>query len=280
MKKQTIRLQGLLNASLFTLISNTHAQESVSSFEQSIINKNEAVIQTRPENVVAGTPANFDMKALKIELKTRGWDIQQKTDGSLILLHRKPSGNSLDKMADKNKASNHQWQQLQQKLQNAGWSAVLDTDGSMRLTPPNTVSATKSEEFSHAIKSIENEDNFFKGTFKNTQQKLKESGWHVTNNSDGSVLLYPPKNAVSKKIYSCPGIKPVVEVLLPVDSWQEAHDIAQGWLNDEIIPHSSVGKIREIFNVYIISIVSSETPFVLKHQIAIRKSNGVVIVLN
>lgn len=271
MQKQTILLQGLLSASLCTFMISSYAQESVSSFEQSIINKNEPKIQT-------GTASTVDMKVLTNELKTRGWEIQNKSDGSLILVPQKPAGSSSDKKASKKSQTKDQWQQLQQKLKNAGWTAVLDPDGSMRLTPPKTVQTIKSEEISHTIKS--NEDKSFKGTFKDTQQKLKESGWNVTNNSDGSIMLYPPKNEASNLIHPCPGIKTAVKVPLPIDSWQEAHDIAQGWLDSESILNSTVGKIRKIFNVYIISIVSDKSPHALMHQIAIRNSNGTVIILN
>lgn len=273
MQKQTIPLQGLLSASLFTLMSISYAQETVSSFEQSIINKNGTKIQTQ-----TGTATTLDIKALTNELKTRGWEIQNKADGSLILVPQKPVDSSSDEKLNKNTETKEQWQQLQQKLKNAGWIAVLDSDGSMRLTPPNTVQTTKSEELSHTIKS--DEGNFIEGTFKDTQQKLKESGWNVTNNSDGSILLYPPKNEAPKKLHPCPGIKTVVKVPLPVDSWQEAHDITQGWLDSKSIPNSTVGKIRKIFNVYIISIVSDKSPYALMHQIAIKKSNGAVIILN
>ncbi len=282
MQKQTIRLQGLLSASLLSVICNTYAQESVSSFEQSLINKSDPVKQAQLENGLAGTQADFDMEALAHELKIRGWDIQNKTDGSLILAPRKASENSSeifsDKKADKNTTANVQWQQLQQKLKDAGWTAVLDTDGSMHLTPPDTAPSTKSELPSQTIKSTA--DTHLKDTLKKTQKKLQESGWNVTNNLDGSIFLYPPQNPAAKKLHICQGIKPSVEVSLPVDSWQEAYDIARGWLENESILNSTVGKIRKIFNVYIISIVSDKSPYTLMHQIAIKNNNGAVILLN
>ncbi|MCW8932570.1 MAG: hypothetical protein OQL19_20345 [Gammaproteobacteria bacterium] len=277
MQKRTIRIKGLLSTSLFAFICNTYAQESVSSYEKSLINKNESTIQSQTlvqsKRKSAETPINFDMNALKDELQTRGWDTQPQTDGSLILLPQQTLDNKKIKKTDKNTSEKTQWQQLKQQLQNTGWSAFHDTDGSIHLTPPNSLHVKQSEEIIQKNSKAQN-------TFKDAQQKLRDNGWNVIENSDGSIFIYPPKNAASKKLYSCPGIQPTVSVPLPVDSWQEAHDIAQGWLHKESIPNSALGKIRKIFNVYIVSIVSDKAPYSLMHQIAIKKNNGAVIVLN
>lgn len=281
MQKQTKPLPGLLSAPLFIIImSNTYAMESVSSYEQSLDAENMPLKLIQAENIYAEKSEVIDMQTLKNELKTRGWDIQQNTSGSLILLPQKPSTSK----AGTAKSINNQWQQLQKKFQNAGWSATLDDDGALQLTPPKSTSVVTQPEASPPVKSIEDK------SFKDMQRKLKESGWNVTSNSDGSMLLYPPQSyltseVISKTPYSCPGIKPTINVSLPVDSWQKAHDIAQGWLAKESIinktlSHSIVGKIRKIFNVYIISIVSNKAPFALMHQIAIKNSNGAIIILN
>ncbi len=279
MQKQTIFFHILLSALLLSSMNCISAQESVSNYEQSLINKTEPVTQIRPENSLSGISAKFDMEALTNELKARGWRIEHKTDGSLILIPHQSSDIVSGNQSDKNTSINEQWQQLQQKFQNAGWTAELDADGAMLLTPPHIASTTRPEEINPAIKS--NDDR----SFRDMQQKLKASGWHISNHSDGSVILYPPelypeKKTIAKKLLPCPGIKPIVAVLLPVDSWQEAHDIARGWLKNESLADSTVGKIRKIFNVYIISIVSDKAPFTLLHQIAIKNTNGSVIVLN
>ncbi len=268
-------LQGLVTVSLATCISNTQAQGSVSSFEQSLDKSSTSLKQTQSQTKLDNMPANYDMKALARKLKTRGWDVKHKSDGSLILVPESLS----DLQAGKNTSTNTQWQQLKLKFQQAGWSAVIDADGSIRLTPPGSVATAKSSEKTQIIKNDKTH------SFNDMQQKLQVSGWEVNKNSDGSILLYPPEeapqsNTVSKLIASCPGIKTSTNISLPVDSWQEAHDIAQSWLDHKSIPDSSVGKIRKIFNVYIISIVADKTPFNLKHQIAIKNTNGAIITLN
>ncbi|GEM_PF-2170993 len=274
MKKTTIVIQGLLSVSLFSLIRCAQAQESVSSFEQSIIN-HDKVIQASNDSAEIRT--HLTMEALSGELKARGWEIQQQTDGSIIMKRHLSSVNTASSQSEKNISVNTRWQQLKQKFQKAGWSAELDNDGAMHLTPPGPtpMSMPQLETTSH------NEDQ----RFKSMQKQLEKYGWNVTNNADGSMLLYPPeinisKKETAKKLNPCPGEKFEVDVLLPVDSWQEAHDIAHEWLKKESIAESMVGKIRKIFNVYIISIVSAQVPYKLMHQIAIKNTNGAVIILN
>ncbi len=268
-------LQGLLTVSLAACVSNTQAQGSVSSFEQSLDKSSTSLKQTQSQTELDNMPANYDLKAFAMKLKTRGWDVKHKSDGSLILLPETPS----DLQAGKNTSTSTQWQQLKQKFQEAGWSAVIDADSSIRLTPPDSATKARSSEINPVIKGDK------RYSYNDMQQKLQASGWEVNKNSDGSILLYPPEeatqnNAASKMIVSCPGIKTSSNISLPVDSWQEAHDIAQSWLDHESIADSSVGKIRKIFNVYIISIVADKTPFNLKHQIAIKNTNGAIIILN
>ncbi|MCU7834566.1 MAG: hypothetical protein KZQ83_04850 [gamma proteobacterium symbiont of Taylorina sp.] len=279
MYKQIILLQGLLSASLFTFISHTHAQESVSSFEQSLAKKNETIKSTQAETKPGKLSSHYNLHELAKELKTRGWDTQNEADGSLILTPIKSSDNLSHKKEETNASTSSQWQQLQQKLQQAGWSVSNDSDGAMRLTPPSTYAAAKAEENSNTV------NNNAQNSFMDMQQKLKASGWDITNNSDGSILLYPPESTPQKKVAAdrlqiCPGTRQAVEITLPVDSWQEAHNIANEWLKNTSIPYSAVGKIRRINKVYIISIVADKAPYALMHQIAIRNSNGAVIVLN
>jgi hypothetical protein len=67
---------------------------------------------------------------------------------------------------------------------------------------------------------------------------------------------------------------------LPIDDWAEANSIANAWLKSADNKTLAIGKIRKILRVYLVSIVTNEAPFVLQHQIAIRQSDGHVIVLN
>ena len=76
------------------------------------------------------------------------------------------------------------------------------------------------------------------------------------------------------------GTPPQLEIALPVNSWQEAYDISSAWLASQSEFDATVGRIRKILRVYVVSIVTAEEPYTLLQQIAIRTSDGAVIVLN
>lgn len=242
-KKSVTLLRILVLASLFTLSSSLAAQDALSSFEES--------------------------------LKKTGWSVQRTADGSLILESKAAS----ETAPEKNSASEDQWLQLQNKLQAAGWLVEREADGSLRLTPqpqpqPQPDNAVEPKADTHSMAT--DEENSFQGM----QQKLQEAGWRVTKSPDGSMLLYPPNRPDSVKPEPCPGAVTTASITLPVNSWQEAHDITQEWLNEQPPFNATIGKIRQILNVYVVSIVAGTAPYGLIQQIAIRSSDGAVIVLN
>jgi hypothetical protein len=67
---------------------------------------------------------------------------------------------------------------------------------------------------------------------------------------------------------------------LPIDQWTEANEIAKEWVVSIGEKGLTVGMIRKILRVYLVSIVQDVKPYALQHQIAIRQSDGHVIVLN
>jgi len=236
-------LSVVLAAPLFVLISDAVAQDSLASLEQA--------------------------------LKETGWSVQQNAEGSLILSFQESSDPAQNGSAS---ATDH-WPQLQSKLQDAGWQVEREADGSLRLTPPETEVATKEntvtqDTVTHTKKTDE------KKSFQDIQQDLRDTGWGVTNSPDGSILLYPPDKPDLEKPQPCPGTALTLNIALPVDNWGEAHDIAQDWLSNQSPFNAAVGKIRKILDIYLVSIVADAAPFNLIQQIAIRSSDGTVIVLN
>ncbi len=265
------------SAPVILLLCNSHflfAQSSVTgSVTESSVADYESSQETkknRPQSQAIVTNKdiysnNTNNQNLIQKLNDSNWNVTQDTQGSLIL-------RTQDKTAQKperSESTKKQWQELQNKFQAAGWNAKIDKDGSLRLTPRKIQT--------DAIENAENNQHF---SFQDMQQKLKDSGWAVRNNSDGSIFLFPPQKSTSHKPYICTGTKPGVTVSLPVNSWQDAYDIASDWLQQAAIEHTSVGKIRKIFNIYLVSIVSDITPFTLKHQIVIRRTDGHVLFIN
>ena len=86
------------------------------------------------------------------------------------------------------------------------------------------------------------------------------------------------------KVEPCPGVVPApatdVNIELPVDQWAEANLIAQAWVDRFGGPSLTVGKIRKVLRVYVISIVEKAPPFRLLHQIAVNAQDGRTFVLN
>lgn len=250
-------LRGLIAASLFTLSGFSTAQDSVSSFEQSLPEPQSAE-QTGTSSVA------LDTNQLADRLKAAGWKVTQETNGDLVVV---PPGTDTGK--------ENQWEQIQRQLRGTGWYAEQDADGALILIPPGNTTGSENPSSSITRVTDNNAD-----TLQSMQQKLREAGWHVNEAADGSILLYPPGETTSVKARPCAGTPPGIDIDLPVNTWQEAFDISKEWLGNQPDLPASVGRIRKIFDVYIVSIVSNKAPHTLTQQIAIRNSDGTVIVLN
>ncbi|MES9958566.1 MAG: hypothetical protein ABW086_16095 [Sedimenticola sp.] len=59
-----------------------------------------------------------------------------------------------------------------------------------------------------------------------------------------------------------------------IDSWSKAHTIASAWLKLSNLSGQSVGRIRKINRIYVISIVDEQPPHNLQNQLIIRATDG------
>lgn len=271
LKINKTRLKRLIIISLSSCFCNVYALDSVSSYEKSLSQKTKPVTEVNSD---ALNQANYDMNQLAKELEHRGWIINKENDGSLVLKLKE----STQDTSSKNTSETDQWQQIQKKFNNAGWTAERDSDGSLRLIPQQKqINEPVEKKVPEEVIKTKTTNN---NSFVDMQTQLRKKGWDVTNNSDGSILLYPPEQAASTFPKPCYGSATNINIDLPVNTWQEAHDVTQGWLQDNSISDAAVGKIRKIINVYIISIVARTSPHTLQHQVAIRSHDGAVILLN
>ena len=120
--------------------------------------------------------------------------------------------------------------------------------------------------------------------------------WRVSREADGNLILEPveppPVSTADTTALDqeSPGQKGfgecgwsisekavAADVKLPVNSWTEAHAIAQAWLKEEGRGELKVGKIRQVLRIYLVSIVGASEPFPLEHQLAIRAKDGLLI---
>lgn len=235
------------------------------------------------EQAPAPSPADEQWNQIQQQLKATGWDASREADGSLILI---PQGEAAEtttqKQAPAPSSANEQWAQMQQQLNAVGWKVSRDSaDGSLILIPPAESVETAAPEVEAAAPEVEAaapQDY----SIETMQEKLRETGWEVTENSDGSIMLYPPEQQESegKTILPCRGLAPPDDFDLPVNSWSQARKLARSWMKQQTPGNLKVGKIREIFDVYLVSILTASKPYRLKHQVAIRKSDGHLIILN
>ena len=238
---------------IFLLQAAPTSAASVSELEKSL----ESGKSAKPE---AGPILSSNEQLIKA-LEAAGWDASQTATGDLLLKPRSGSGNA----ENPTPPQNDRWQKLKQQLEKAGWNTSEDADGSLVLRPPrDTIGQTPSRN---------------PGPLAGMREKLEAAGWRIEETADGSLLLYPPGKDEADAIAGCTGVLTRYRPDLPVDSWQKAYDVAQSWLADQPGTNASVGRIRRILGVHIISIVSSKPPYRLMHQIAIRNSDGAVIVL-
>jgi len=207
--------------------------------------------------------AQSPLSGLEQALKDTGWSVHQDQDGSLILT----PGVSAKSSVEGENVTVDNASEMQRELQAAGWKVNREADGTLVLFPQAS-SASQQVQQAHSMLD------------SNMQQQLRQAGWGITEKADGTVLLYPPAASRSTKPLASAGIAPSIKLSLPVDSWQEAYAVSQSWLDKQQSYQATVGKIRKIFRIYLVSIVSEQAPHTLLQQIAIRSSDGAVIVLN
>lgn len=219
--------------------------------------------------------------SLKEALKEQGWQESVAEDGSVIF--RQPTSSEEPVSQSVSVDPPPSTQSLDEMLQQRNWQATWKSDGSLLLEPkkslekppvstPDNVSAV--DQPSPSIDTTPDMAGF--------------EFWRIERGSDGSMLFHPlPEKVVTgaadkdvSSIGACAGQQfSSDEVQLPVDEWSEVKALAQLWIEASASEHVQVGRIRKLFRVYIVSLVSDEAPFSLVHQLAIRSSDGSVIFL-
>lgn len=225
---------------------------------------------------------------LEAALRESGWEVKRLADGS-IELRREPlvsGAREPDEVTDvtvpERKESDPE-AVIWHRLRDSGWRVEKGPDGSTFLYPPVPESETKPDPEERRSGGAPNAS-----TIKGLDARLAERGWRVARTADGSLLLYPkavesPAAPVSS-IQSCRGVLPPImsasKIALPVDRWGQAKEIAESWLSSVGSQALTVGRVRRILRIYVVSIVDSNPPHRLRHQIAINAADGRVVVLN
>ncbi|MBL3528863.1 MAG: hypothetical protein JMN27_14960 [gamma proteobacterium endosymbiont of Lamellibrachia anaximandri] len=213
--------------------------------------------------------------SLKRSLKAQGWQEDQQEDGSVIYRQTPVQSESENTPLG---TDGQQREQFGKALDGRGWQADWDPDGSLILRPQRSA----------AVQAVGTHP---APTDSETDLIPDLPGfkyWRIEKGEDGAMLFHPlpkpPGTEVTTSnqtaVERCEGYQfDTARVSLPVDQWPEANELAQKWLERSGLHGLLVGKIRKILRIYLVSLVDDTSPYALKHQLAIRASDGHVMLL-
>ncbi|MES9833252.1 MAG: hypothetical protein ABW139_13535 [Candidatus Thiodiazotropha sp. DIVDIV] len=212
--------------------------------------------------------------SLQKSLQSQGWHEQRTTDGSVI--YRQP-GSTSTRDNIQSPPSNLQKNQLGDALKYRGWDANWDSDGSLILKPQVDIGDTKLTE----DKSTTQPQNDLIPNLPGFEY------WRIEKDPDGSLRFHPIEKAPNSfsntqqdPSVSCEWAKLSLDnVSLPIDQWTEVNQLSKAWLNASGIQGVQVGKVRKVLRIYLVSLVEKTAPYRLVHQLAVRASDGGIVLL-
>jgi len=207
-----------------------------------------------------------DLGSLQQALKEKGWQVSQDQKGDLLVY---PSGAAsvAESTADVEQDADR-LDDLRALLSASGWKVDKRAQGDLILYPASpVVTATPKEE----VLRIEQTD------VVGIKKALNNAGWRAEQRNDGSLILYPRSDSSPPPVAEQRDPVSTGKVKLPVDSWKEARLIARHWVSEQTDRGLSLGKIRKVNWIYLVSIVEKSPPYRLKNQLAIRSKDGSVV---
>jgi hypothetical protein len=172
-------------------------------------------------------------------------------------------------------------------LRERGWRVETDAEGATLLYPPAPAAPPAPGPVAPEVADVAPDQVAAREEVaRDLDSRLAERGWRAERESDGTLVLFPLRRVEARPepIARATGVVPPAitesEVSLPIDTWGKAQAVAASWLKSVGDSGLRVGKIREIFRVYLVSIVDAEPPNALRHQISIGVDDGRVVVLN
>ncbi len=238
------------------------------------------------------------------QASTHGWRVEREKDGSLLLFPRGDAVQAGQARDEDAVISAGDMEALEKALRASGWKTQRDADGGILLFLP--AADKKSEGVAEGGDTTPERERTDQapltrvepGERADSLAELKslasKRGWRTEWDKEGNLLLFPggeaqigagseqPKKNQTSIFFAATSDcqfdrVPVVSsagVSLPVDNWGEARKIAKLWLKIRGAENESVGRIREINNLYIVSIVLSTAPHKLRKQLVIYKPDG------
>ena len=250
----------------------------------------------------AASETGPDGRTFVESLRAAGWQVEMLVDGSLQLMPvaRSPE-EDLEEQGESepptgpDPAGAEDTQPGWAALRERGWRVETDAEGATLLYPPAPAatpaptpsqSPTASPVAPEVADVAPNQAAARDEVARDLDALLAERGWRAERESDGTLVLFPLRRVEARPnpVEPAAGVVPSaiteLEVSLPIDTWGKAQAVAASWLESVGDSGLQVGKIREIFRIYLVSIVETEPPNALRHQISIGVEDGRVVVLN
>ncbi|MEW8562137.1 MAG: hypothetical protein AB2541_08525, partial [Candidatus Thiodiazotropha sp.] len=215
-------------------------------------------------------------ESLRESLLQQGWQEYVASDGSVI--YRQPNKETAtDNQSAKVETAN--LHRFGDALQDRGWQVEWDDEGMLVLRPgeagslPAQASTQPAKSHSDALPAD-------LSGFKY---------WHIERGEDGALLFHPLKSDPTSQPATSVAMEQATECRidhfqldsdqLPIDEWSEVHELAKKWIDASEEAGLLVGRIRKVRRVYLVSLVGDIEPYRLQHQLAIRESDGGVILI-
>ncbi len=253
------------------------------------------------------------LDSLARQAERTGWRVEKEKDGSLLLFPPGGRGRSPEKQAGDVVAPVGDMSGLEKALRARGWKTTRGKDGALLLFLPepdkgaevsgapeparSEAPSSQSADQAGAVPVAKAEQGERADSLEELKKLASQRGWRTQWDEEGNLLLFPagsgqeqsesaPRKASVLPLYvaatsDCQFDRIPVSLSeglnLPIDRWGEARKIATLWLRLKGDEGESVGRIREVNNLYIVSIVLSTAPHKLRKQLVIYKPDGRVM---
>ncbi len=243
--------------------------------------------------------------SLEQELVRAGWSTQRADDGTLTL---RPPAEKTEPAASGEAIPASQSGSLKERLLAHDWRVEEEADGTLVFRPPQQQDTSVTDQPLDTEGAIGKPDSGLPElelgapagdpavesgvSFGGLADALRDKGWQVQTLEDGALIVRTPAalqdpeagaRTLDADISGCVfWVAPAVTagvIDLPVNEWVEAHKIVQQWIEQHSDGGLLVGKIRQVLNTYLVSVVTDRAPFNLTHQVAIRNSDGRLVVI-
>ncbi|MCP4041272.1 MAG: hypothetical protein GY731_04845 [Gammaproteobacteria bacterium] len=223
-------------------------------------------------------------------LESRGWRVERDAQGNTLLFPtggREISTSSGEVIPEVTPSTDQiipamEINRVQNLLESRGWRVERDAQGNTLLFPTGGGEVSKSSGEVTPEVTPSTDQIVTISEIDQLRGLLESRGWRVEREAGGNILLFPSnKSPVDPMDYRSRLLPPITagRMELPVDTWHEARLLAKAWLKTLSRTDLTVGKIRKINWIYVVSIVDRDPPYELVNQLLIKSKDGQVLVL-